>query len=94
MSADYRNNREALAKTLAVIEGVVASAQGEASGRSQYLQDLKVQSEERMQALNREVYEYLENISGVWGTASKSSVKAITDRTLRQTLGSLEFRTR
>lgn len=86
--ADYRNNREALAKTLAVIEGVVASAQGEASGRSQYLQDLKVQSE-RMQALNREVYEYLENISGVLGNGFKEFGDGM-DRTLRQTLGSLD----
>ncbi|QQZ44308.1 anti-phage defense ZorAB system ZorA [Pseudomonas sp. SK3(2021)] len=86
--ADYRNNREALAKTLAVIEGVVASAQGEASGRSQYLQDLKVQSE-RMQALNREVYEYLENISGVLGNGFKEFGEGM-DRALRQTLGSLD----
>lgn len=86
--ADYRNNREALAKTLAVIEGVVASAQGEASGRSQYLQDLKVQSE-RMQALNREVYEYLESISGVLGNGFKEFGEGM-DRALRQTLGSLD----
>src|SRR3989344_5863428 len=64
--ADYRNNRESLSKTLTVIEGVVASAQVEASGRAQYLQDLKQQSE-RMQSLNREVHEYLENISGGLG---------------------------
>lgn len=86
--ADYRNNREALAKTLAVIEGVVASAQGEASGRSQYLQDLKVQSE-RMQALNREVYEYLENISGVLGNGFKEFGNGM-ESALKQTLGSLD----
>ncbi|MDC6380406.1 anti-phage ZorAB system protein ZorA [Pseudomonas graminis] len=86
--ADYRNNREALAKTLAVIEGVVASAQGEASGRSQYLQDLKLQSE-RMQALNREVYEYLENISGVLGSGFKEFGNGM-ENALKQTLGSLD----
>lgn len=86
--AEYRNNREAVAKTLAVIEGVVASAQGEASGRGQYLQDLKAQSE-RMQALNQEVHEYLENISGVLGNGFKEFGDGI-DRTLRQTLGSLD----
>lgn len=86
--ADYRNNREALAKTLVVIEGVVASAQGEASGRSQYLQDLKLQSE-RMQALNREVYEYLENISGVLGSGFKEFGNGM-ESALKQTLGSLD----
>lgn len=86
--ADYRNNREALAKTLTVIEGVVAGAQGEASGRSQYLQDLKVQSE-RMQALNREVYEYLENISGVLGNGFKEFGDGM-EGALKQTLGSLD----
>jgi ABC-type transporter Mla subunit MlaD len=86
--ADYRNNREALSKTLIVIEGVVASAQVEASGRAQYLQDLKQQSE-RMQSLNREVHEYLENISGVLGDGFKEFGDGM-DRVLRQTLGSLD----
>nr|WP_302467757.1 type I Zorya anti-phage system protein ZorA1 [Pseudomonas marvdashtae] len=86
--ADYRNNRESLSKTLTVIEGVVASAQVEASGRAQYLQDLKQQSE-RMQSLNREVHEYLENISGVLGDGFKEFGDGM-DRVLRQTLGSLD----
>lgn len=86
--ADYRNNREAMNKTLAVIEGVVASAQGEAAGRSQFILDLKQQSE-RMQALNREVMEYLENISGVLGKGFNEFTEGM-DRSLRQTLGSLD----
>lgn len=64
--ADYRNNREALNQTLGVIQGVVATTQGESAGRSQYLQDLKQQGE-RLQALNREVNDYLEQISAVLG---------------------------
>lgn len=86
--ADYRNNREALNKTLMVIEGVVASAQSEATGRSQFIQDLKQQSE-RMQALNREVSEYLENISGVLGKGFGEFTDGM-DRSLRHTLGSLD----
>ncbi len=86
--ADYRSNREAVTKTLTVLEGVVASAQGEASGRSQYLLDLRQQSD-RMQALNREVHEYLENISGVLGSGFKEFGEGM-DRTLRMTLGSLD----
>lgn len=86
--ADYRSNREAVTKTLTIIEGVVASAQGEASGRSQYLLDLRQQSD-RMQSLNREVHEYLENISSVLGSGFKEFGDGM-DRTLRQTLGSLD----
>lgn len=86
--ADYRSNREAATKTLTIIEGVVASAQGEASGRSQYLLDLRQQSD-RMQTLNREVHEYLGNISSVLGSGFKEFGDGM-DRTLRQTLGSLD----
>lgn len=86
--ADYRNNRDALAQTLSVIQGVVASAQSEASGRTQYLLDMKQQSE-RLQALNREVHDYLEQISGVLGKGFGEFTEGV-DRSLRQTLGSLD----
>jgi putative membrane protein len=86
--ADYRNNREAVNQTLAVLQGVVASAQGEAAGRSQYLQDLKQQGE-RLQALNREVNDYLEQISGVLGKGFGEFTEGV-DRSLRQTLGALD----
>jgi ABC-type transporter Mla subunit MlaD len=86
--ADYRNNREALNNTLAVIEGVVASTQGEAAGRVQYLSDLKQQGE-RLQSLNREVNDYLEQISGVLGKGFGEFTEGV-DRSLRQTLGALD----
>ncbi|MDG1580579.1 MULTISPECIES: type I Zorya anti-phage system protein ZorA1 [Pseudomonas] len=86
--ADYRNNREAVNQTLAVLQGVVASTQGEAAGRSQYLQDLKQQGE-RLQALNREVNDYLEQISGVLGKGFNEFSEGM-ERSLRQTLGKLD----
>jgi putative membrane protein len=86
--ADYRSNREAVNQTLAVLQGVVASTQGEAAGRSQYLQDLKQQGE-RLQALNREVSDYLEQISGVLGKGFGEFTEGV-DRSLRQTLGALD----
>lgn len=86
--ADYRNNREALNETLTVIQSVVAGAQGEAAGRSQYLQDLKQQGE-RLQTLNREVSEYLEQVSAVLGKGFSEFSEGV-DRSLRQTLGSLD----
>ncbi|MCY1429798.1 hypothetical protein D9M71_457290 [compost metagenome] len=86
--ADYRNNREALNQTLTVIQGVVASAQSEASGRTQYLQDLKQQSEHLL-ALNREVNDYLQQISEVLGKGFNEFSEGV-DRSLRHTLGSLD----
>lgn len=86
--ADYRSNREAVNQTLAVLQGVVASTQGEAAGRSEYLQDLKQQGE-RLQALNREVHDYLEQISGVLGKGFGEFTEGV-DRSLRQTLGTLD----
>lgn len=86
--ADYRSNREAVNQTLAVLQGVVASTQGEAVGRTQYLQDLKQQGE-RLQALNREVNDYLEQISGVLGKGFGEFTEGV-DRSLRVTLGKLD----
>jgi len=86
--ADYRNNREAVNQTLAVLQSVVASTQGEAAGRSQYLQDLKQQGE-RLQALNREVNEYLDQISSVLGKGFNEFSEGM-ERSLRKTLGDLD----
>jgi ABC-type transporter Mla subunit MlaD len=86
--ADYRNNREALNKTLSVIESLVATTQGEAAGRSQYLLDLKQQGE-RLQTLNREVNDYLEQVSNVLGKGFNEFTEGV-DRSLRLTLGSLD----
>lgn len=86
--SDYRNNRESINQTLAVIQGIVASSQGEAAGRTQYLQDLKHQGE-RLQALNRELDDYLEQISAVLGKGFNEFTEAV-DRSLRSTLGTLD----
>lgn len=86
--ADYRNNREAVNQTLSVLQSVVASTQGEAAGRSQYLLDLKQQGE-RLQALNREVNDYLEQISAVLAKGFGEFTDGV-DRSLRQTLGALD----
>lgn len=86
--ADYRNNREAVNQTLSVLQGVVASTQGEASGRSQYLHDLKQQGE-RLQALNRELNGYLEKVSDVLGKGFGEFTEGV-DRSLRKTLGTLD----
>ncbi len=86
--ADYRNNRDALDKTLTVIQGVVAGAQAEAMGRSQYLLDLKQQGE-RLQALNREMNDYLNQISDVLGKGFNEFSDGM-GRSLQKTLGALD----
>jgi DNA anti-recombination protein RmuC len=79
---------KSLNQTLAVLQSVVASTQGEAAGRSQYLQDLKQQGE-RLQALNREVNEYLDQISSVLGKGFNEFSEGM-ERSLRKTLGDLD----
>ena len=86
--ADYRNNRESLNQTLVVIQGVVERAQQEAAGRGQYLQDLR-QHSEGLQRLNREANDYLEQISKILGNGFSEFSEGM-DRSLRQTLGSLD----
>ncbi len=86
--ADYRNNRESLNQTLAIIQGVVERAQQEAAGRNQYLHDLR-QHSDGLQRLNREANEYLEEISKILGGGFSEFSEGM-DRSLRQTLGSLD----
>ncbi|WP_147199948.1 type I Zorya anti-phage system protein ZorA1 [Pantoea sp. CCBC3-3-1] len=58
--ADYRNNREAVAKSISLLEGVVANAQAELAARSQFLKELK-QHSESLHDYNREAREFLES---------------------------------
>jgi len=58
--ADYRNNREAVAKAITLLESVVANAQAELATRSQFLKELK-QHSESLHDYNREAKEFLES---------------------------------
>jgi len=57
--ADYRNNRDAVAKSITLLEGIVANAQAELATRTQFLKDLK-QHSEGLEKYNKEAKEFLE----------------------------------
>ncbi len=66
MVADYRNNREAVSKSIAMLELLAANTQSEQTTRSQFITDLK-QHGERLQSYNREAQTFMENVSDVLG---------------------------
>lgn len=62
--ADYRNNREAVAKSITLLEGIIANAQTELAARSQFLKEMK-QHSEGLHDYNRDAREFLENAGQV-----------------------------
>lgn len=62
--ADYRNNRDAVAKSITLLEGIIANAQAELATRSKFLKDLKLHSE-GLQNYNHDAKEFLENAGQV-----------------------------
>lgn len=64
--ADYRNNREAVSKSIAMLELLAANTQSEQTTRNQFIADLK-QHGERLQSYNREAQVFMENVSDVLG---------------------------
>jgi len=82
--ADYRNNREAVAKSITLLEGVIANAQSELEARSQFLKELK-QHNEGLHDYNREAKEFLENAGQVLANGFNQfsdSMKTSLDATL------------
>lgn len=86
--SDYRNHRDAVGKTLAVLQTVMASAEGEAAGRQQYLRDLQVHAE-RLQTINQDATAYLDQVSDVLGHGFGEFSDGM-NQTLTKTMGSLD----
>lgn len=86
--ADYRANREALAKTLSDIERIINSAQSEADVRASFIKDLKEQGE-KLKKINEDSQEYLRSMSQTLGDGFKEFTQGI-DRSLQITMGSLD----
>lgn len=86
--ADYRNNRDAIAKSLTLLEGVVANAQSELAARSQFIKDLK-QHSEGLHDYNREAKEFLENSGQVLANGFNQFSDGIKT-SLDATLGALD----
>ncbi|MDP2227485.1 MAG: type I Zorya anti-phage system protein ZorA1 [Moraxellaceae bacterium] len=86
--SDYRNNREAMAKTLMEIEKIINGAQSEASIRADFLKDLKGQSD-KLQLLNQEIKDYLNSVSDVLGKGFGEFTTGM-NQSLQKTMGSLD----
>lgn len=86
--SDYRANREEVARSLVAIQGIMEAAKVEASGRAQYLQDLKAQAE-RLQSLNEVAGTYLERVSDVLARGFEDFGAGL-DKSLGKTMASLD----
>lgn len=86
--ADYRNNREAVSKSIAMLELLAANTQSEQTTRSQFISDLK-QHGERLQSYNREAQEFMDNVSSVLGKGFEDFAEGVS-RSLDHTLGKLD----
>lgn len=86
--ADYRNNREAVSKSIAMLELLAANTQSEQTTRSQFISDLK-QHGERLQSYNREAQAFMENVSDVLGKGFEDFSEGVL-RSLDKTLGKLD----
>lgn len=86
--ADYRNNREAVSKSIAMLELLAANTQSEQTTRSQFINDLK-QHGERLQSYNREAQTFMENVSDVLGKGFEDFSEGVS-RSLDKTLGKLD----
>ncbi|MCT2387647.1 type I Zorya anti-phage system protein ZorA1 [Erwinia pyrifoliae] len=86
--ADYRHNREAVAKSIAMLEAVAANTQAEQTTRSQFIADLKSHAE-RLQGYNREAQGFMDKVGEVLGQSFDDFSGGVT-RSLDQTLGKLD----
>ncbi|EOC0080504.1 type I Zorya anti-phage system protein ZorA1 [Cronobacter sakazakii] len=86
--ADYRNNREAISKSIAMLELLAANTQSEQTTRSQFIADLK-QHGERLQSYNREAQTFMDNVSDVLGKGFEDFAEGVS-RSLDKTLGKLD----
>ncbi|ELO4962609.1 TPA: type I Zorya anti-phage system protein ZorA1 [Escherichia coli] len=86
--ADYRNNREAVSKSIAMLELLAANTQSEQTTRNQFIADLK-QHGERLQSYNREAQAFMENVSEVLGKGFEDFSEGVS-RSLDKTLGKLD----
>lgn len=86
--ADYRNNREAVSKSIAMLELLAANTQSEQTTRSKFIADLQLHGE-RLQGYNREAQAFMENVSDVLGKGFEDFSEGVL-RSLDKTLGKLD----
>lgn len=86
--ADYRNNREAVSKSIAMLELLAANTQSEQTTRTKFIADLQLHGE-RLQGYNREAQAFMENVSDVLGKGFEDFSEGVL-RSLDKTLGKLD----
>lgn len=86
--ADYRNNREAVSKSIAMLELLAANTQSEQTTRNKFIADLQLHGE-RLQGYNREAQAFMENVSDVLGKGFEDFSEGVL-RSLDKTLGKLD----
>ncbi|PEI03846.1 hypothetical protein CRM79_11750 [Pantoea agglomerans] len=86
--ADYRNNREAVSKSIAMLELLAANTQSEQTTRNKFIADLQLHGE-RLQCYNREAQAFMENVSDVLGKGFEDFSEGVL-RSLDKTLGKLD----
>lgn len=86
--ADYRNNREAVSKSIAMLELLAANTQSEQTTRNKFIADLQLHGE-RLQGYNREAQSFMENVSDVLGKGFEDFSEGVL-RSLDKTLGKLD----
>ncbi|NUC34183.1 anti-phage defense ZorAB system ZorA [Escherichia coli] len=86
--ADYRNNREAISKSIAMLELLAANTQSEQTTRNKFIADLQLHGE-RLQGYNREAQAFMENVSDVLGKGFEDFSEGVL-RSLDKTLGKLD----
>ncbi|PAW34396.1 hypothetical protein CIL06_01090 [Pantoea vagans] len=86
--ADYRNNREAVSKSIAMLELLAENTQSEQTTRNKFIADLQLHGE-RLQGYNREAQAFMENVSDVLGKGFEDFSEGVL-RSLDKTLGKLD----
>ena len=86
--AEYRVSRNVTAENILVLQGVIDTAQKEATMREVAVKDL-MRLGEQLHSLNQETNEYLEQVSDVFGRSFDAFGTGV-ERTLAKTMGALD----
>lgn len=85
---NFQTHQEGLQKSIGIVDSIVANAQAEAGMRGKVLDDLRA-ANDRMQALNEDAREYLQQVSGVLGN-SFETFGAGVEKSLERSLATFD----
>jgi putative membrane protein len=85
----FQSHQDGLHKSIGIIESIVSNAQAEAGMRGKVLDDLRSVNE-RMQSLNEEARDYLQQVTGVLGRSFDSFGLAV-EKSLERSLATFDL---